>query len=138
METKFNFRAWDHDNKKMIFWTLNDLLVRFGDPGYEYNVKDRPSPLFDWMQCTCLKDKNGYLIYEGDIIRYFNDIYTITYRKGRGLVAKGEEYIIHLGFLAFHSDKMTILGNKFGIPELLENHFGDDNKIDEMDKSTKR
>ena len=50
MSREIKFRAWDHDNNKMIFWTLNDLLVRFGDPKYQFNVEDRPSPLFNWLE----------------------------------------------------------------------------------------
>ena len=68
MTREIEFRAWDYDNNKMIFWTLNDLLVRFGNPEYQFNVEDRPSFLFDWMQYTGLKDKNGKKIFEGDVI----------------------------------------------------------------------
>ena len=59
MSREIKFRAWDHDNNKMIYWTLNDLLVRFGDPKYQFNVEDRPSPLFNWFEYTGFKDENG-------------------------------------------------------------------------------
>ena len=69
MSREIKFKAWDHDNNKMIYWTLNDLLVRFGDPKYQYNVEDRPSPLFNWLEYTGLKDDNGKEIYEKDFVK---------------------------------------------------------------------
>ena len=72
MSREIKFKAWDHDNDKMIFWTLNDLLVRFGDPKYQFNVEDRPSPLFNWLRYTGLKDKNGKEIYIGDLVKFIN------------------------------------------------------------------
>lgn len=78
------FRAWDHDNNKMIYWTLNDLLVRFGDPKYQYNVEDRPSPMFNWMQYTGYLDLNEKPIFVGDILQtkeYFNESLQANYKK---------------------------------------------------------
>ena len=69
MSREIKFKAWDHDNNKMIYWTLNDLLVRFGDPKYQFNVEDRPSPLFNWLEYTGFKDNNGEEIYERDFVK---------------------------------------------------------------------
>lgn len=69
MSREIKFKAWDHDNNKMIFWTLNDLLVRFGDPKYQFNVEDRPSPLFNWLEYTGFKDEYGEEIYENDVVK---------------------------------------------------------------------
>ena len=54
MQDRFKFRFWKND-KKMIYDDLPHLEL------YE------PAN-YKWMQCTGLKDKNGKLIYEADIV----------------------------------------------------------------------
>lgn len=126
MPTSIEFRGWDGESKRFVYWTLNDLLVRFGEPKYQFGVEDRPSLFFDWARYTGVRDTNNNKIFEGDIIvssiklgKYKSPVTSanvVTFRKGSfGFVAmsmrwEGEEIFTSLKE-ALQVRKDEIIGN---------------------------
>lgn len=125
---RFKFRVWNIKNKNFIY----DAIYAYD--GNNYSGKDNDGWIYCFgeyidrnneyivEQCTGLKDKNGNLIYEGDILQFKNNgaIYIIKYKPydSCAFCCCAEKYCITLDN-DFASD-IEIIGNIHENPELLE------------------
>ncbi len=111
MQDRFKFRVWDKKLKCMLFADA--------DTNYFYMFEDNN---FDVMQSTGLKDKNGKLIYEGDIINARNTyILQVSFKKDYACICfENDDLIGYLKELRLCSSDIEVIGNIYETPELLE------------------
>ena len=133
MQDRFKFKHWDKQINKMRYGD-----IQLGNDGKPFVIVDSiENPIEDiedviTLQCTGLKDKNGKLIYEGDIL--FEDWKNEVSPKGKYWIVKWNKnqanfYIdiinpsknitFNQWHLARHDLDYEVIGNIYENPELL-------------------
>ena len=127
MQDRFKFRFWHKPTEKMIdCYGYNKDFV-FGDVLDGIGTTYNPAKFDDCilMQCTGLKDKNGKLIYEGDIINIWcknltkNQISEVKFCKERA--AFTFDYFTDYGNIVpctMEKTEIEVIGNIYENPEL--------------------
>lgn len=122
---RFKFRVWCCNNNE---WEKDEILISnrgnfkiYRNGIYFGTMKDRPN-FHVLEQCTGLKDKNGKLIYEGDIIKYGSKTFKIIFNQGIASftveLSKAPKWYpcVNKGTM----ESVEVIGNIHENPELLE------------------
>jgi uncharacterized phage protein (TIGR01671 family) len=131
MQNRLRFRAWDHEKESaveegniLIGMNIQILVEGEGWITITANNADR----FTIRQCTGLKDKNGKLIYEGNIIEslpggFGSGRRRVDVVKWDDGVDSGEGYekaeFSPLNYAWFTLRTCEVIGNIYENPELL-------------------
>lgn len=117
---EIKFRAWDKEEKRFWYFTLEDVLKRNMNYKGSWDEKILKG---EKQQYTNLKDKNGKEIYEGDILKIELDVGTINlyvkYDKGEyRLVDEGKWEDSLYGYMYFYD--VEVVGNIYENKDLLK------------------
>lgn len=126
MNDRFKFRIWDEERENMFYLKDKDDYIEI-DCNRELIGYDTAGAWVGGhncipMQCTGLKDKNGKLIYEGDIVEVIPDKEYAVIKWNNESVRfdiriKNSTSIYR--FTTFCGDELEVIGNIYENPELL-------------------
>ena len=124
------FRAYDSGSLCRMYQT-DEVMVVNGDIW----IHDEDFDAGEWivnndlnlMQSTGLKDLNGVEIFEGDIVRFFDSLYTVFYDIKEGsyrLKPHDDRWVVDYMSNFLSEENFEVVGNIYENPELLEVDHG--------------
>lgn len=124
---EIKFRAWEpkwHDGARCMIYPSDDFGCYLEPAGLNGTIDVLLKEGYALMQYTGLKDKNGREIYEGDIIKYVEDLGDKIYQ---GTVEWNEYFCGFIPFADYDSDcgvfidigSVKVIGNIYENPELI-------------------
>lgn len=132
MKDRLKIRVWDKRKNNYIedfvFNFINKspyITVEYFDNEYAYTHTFEEDEIII-EQCTGLKDKNGKLIYEGDIVKlngkYEIDVYPIVYDESccEYILTKNDKFIYE--FYWEIAENCEVIGNIHENKDLLESN----------------
>ena len=154
MQDRFKFRAVLHQNKyeeyqlekfshQKVFDVMSiNLGIEYSTieiiaeyPNGDLAVREIEDKDIDLIQCTGLKDKNGKLIFEGDIVQFYDDEFLQTMKiiwdndeldfKAIGLKKSVECYekdFTYLGYIKKELYSLEVIGNVYQHEYLLKEY----------------
>lgn len=135
MEDRYLFKAKRIDNGE---WEIGSLIAL---PTGEYEISNKCNnppdcdPMWDRVvithkvdpsticQCTGLKDENGKLIWENDIVvcrDFTEENYVISWKQDEACFEYQQYGCSIMNFEQLSGCEVEVIGNKFDNPELLE------------------
>lgn len=133
MNDRFRFRAWDKEKEIMCYEAEQTYDCLRGSIMSDSFGSLLENENYIVEQCTGLKDENGKLIYEGDIVRVFYDHFDgdnfIEKEVVGPVVWKYGNWVVNGWFLNYapeydenhlESDAVEVIGSIHENPELLE------------------
>lgn len=121
---EIKFRAWDikrktYDHEEILLSPNGDILAS------RWQELREPESIYIIEQYTGLKDKNGEMVYEGDIVLDCydgDDAFIVEWDKDTAsFILTDTEHILNVSFDNFYPDKyLEVIGNIHENKELLE------------------
>lgn len=125
MNDRFKFRAWNKEDKKMYavegVYAYKDECTQGGEVFLQWFKTSHYFPeQVELMQCTGLKDKNGKLIYEGDIVQWGKTNFAVVWQSCQYALKKDiNEKPIDFSLTSFNGKGIEVIGNIYENKELL-------------------
>lgn len=137
MNDRFKFRVWNKETNLMLTditgWVIDEKKEKFR---YFRNNSALPDGMGTWLmpldnviieQCTGMRDRNGKLIYEGDIVQFYHarkrnidQPHVVFYRDCNFALGLPDDRLTNFWLGSKELKGIEIIGNIYENPELLK------------------